>query len=229
MRFTYVTFTLVLCCVFSLYSIARGQQPSTTPADAKAGQVTAGALGACDKNISFAVAEGGQMVTRTPSFVQKWVEKNRKKYAEVCFSQVPDHKATNYLLVFSTSRSAFNGIYPTVLTNTSTSETPVSGSGTVTDNYGGSWNYNFTGTVTTTTTTTTHENLPYTDTSNTLYLHTYSQNGNLVSERWRTIMTRQGGDGANTLGYNLGSALRAIHFKEHLLKQAIEGVTRAPK
>ena len=40
----------------------------------------------------------------------------------------------------------------------------------------------------------------------------------MISERWRTITTRQGGDGANTLGYNLGAALGAIHMKEHLLK-----------
>ena len=91
-------------------------------------------------------------------------------------------------------------------TNTNTSTTPVSGNGTVTDNYGGMWNYTYDGTVTTTTTTTTttHDDLPYTDTSNTLYLRSYDQNGRVISERWRTITTRQGGDGANTLGYNLG-------------------------
>jgi hypothetical protein len=109
--------------------------------------------------------------------------------------------------------------------------TPVSGSGTVTDNYGGMWNYTYDGTVTTTTTTTTttEENLPYRDTSNTLYLHAYSQNGSLVSERWRTVTTRQGGDAGNTLGYNLGAALVTIHFKEHLLRQAVEDVTRGLK
>jgi len=113
----------------------------------------------------------------------------------LCFSQVPDPQATNYLLVFSTSQSAFNGIYPTVRTNTSTntSTTPVSGSGTVTDNYGGMWNYTYDGTATTTTTTTTttHENLPYTDTSNTLYLNSYDQQGRMISQRWRTISTLQ--------------------------------------
>lgn len=71
--------------------------------------------------------------------------------------------------------------------------------------------------------------LPYTDTSNTLYLHAYSQNGSLVSERWRTITTRQGGDGANTLGYNLGAALGAIHMRQNLLKNVVEDVTKGPK
>jgi len=107
----------------------------------------------------------------------------------------------------------------------------VSGSGTVTDNYGGMWNYTYDGTATTTTTTTTttHENLPYTDTSNTLYLNSYDQQGRMISQRWRTITTRQGGDGANTLGYNLGAALGAIHMKEHLLKSVVEDVAKGSR
>jgi hypothetical protein len=50
-----------------------------------------------------------------------------------------------------------------------------------------------------------------------------------MSERWRTITTRQGGDGADTLGYNLGAALGAIHFKEHLPKSAVGDVVKAPR
>jgi hypothetical protein len=209
------------------------QQASTTAANGKPSQVAVGAPRACDKNVSFAVAEGGQIVSRVPAFADKWISKNQKKYAGLCFSQAPDSRAANYLLVFSTSRSAFNGIYPTVRTDTSTntSTTPVSGSGTVTDNYGGMWNYTYDGTATTTTTTTTttHENLPYTDTSNTLYLNSYDQQGRMISQRWRTITTRQGGDGANTLGYNLGAALGAIHMKEHLLKSVVEDVAKGSR
>lgn len=188
---------------------------------------------ACAKNISFAVARDGQVVSRIPAFADKWVSKNARKYPEMCFSQIPNPQAANYLLVFSTSQSAFNGIYPTVRTSTSTNTntTPVSGSGMVTDNYGGMWNYTYDGTVTTTTTTTTttQENLPYTDTSNTLYLGSYDQHGRLISERWRTITTRQGGDGANTFGYNLGAALGAIHMKENLLKSVVKDVAKAPR
>jgi len=187
----------------------------------------------CEKNISFAVAEGGQVVSRVPTFADKWVSKNGKKYLGLCFSQVRNSQAANYVLVFSTSQSAFNGIYPTVRTSTSTntSTTPVSGSGTVTSSYGGMWNYTYDGTVTTTTmtTTTTQENLPYTDTSNTLYLGSYDQHGRQISERWRTVTTRQGGDGMNTLGYNLGAALGAMHVKEHLLKSVVKDVSKVQK
>ncbi len=206
---------------------------STAPITSNPNMVRPVVQTGCDKNISFAVAGGGQIVSRVPAFAEKWISKNQKKYTGLCFSQVPDPQAANYLLVFSTSQSAFNGIYPTVRTNTSTSTstTPVSGSGIVTDNYGGMWNYTYDGTATTTTTTTTttHENLPYTDTSNTLYLNSYDQHGGMISQRWRTITTRQGGDGANTLGYNLGAALGAIHMKEHLLKSVVEDVTKRSK
>jgi len=182
--------------------------------------------GQCVKNISFAVAEGGQIVSRAPQFTQKWIEKNQKKYSSLCFSQTPNPQATNYVLVFSTSRSSFNGIFPTVVTSTSTNSSPISGSGTITSNSGSMWNYTYEGTETTTTTTATEENLPYTDTTSTLYLNAYRQNGALVSQRWRSITTRQGGEGANTLGYNLGAALMAIHIKERLLKDAVEDVAK---
>jgi hypothetical protein len=163
--------------------------------------------GGCVKNISFAVAEGGQIVSRAPQFTQKWIEKNQKKYSGLCFSQTPNPEATNYVLVFSTSRSSLDGIFPTVVTSTSTNSSPISGSGTITSNSGSMWNYSYEGTETTTTTTATEENLPYTDTTSTLYVNAYRQNGALVSQRWRSITTRQGGEGANTLGYNLGAAL----------------------
>ena len=64
------------------------------------------------------------------------------------------------------------------------------------------------------------------DMTSTLYVNAYSQNGALVSQRWRSITTRQGGEGANTLGYNLGAALGAIHIKERLLKDTVEDVVK---
>lgn len=185
-------------------------------------------LSDCERNISFALAEGGQIRSAVPVFADKWVAKNQKHYDGLCFSQIPNRSASNYLLVFATSQSVFNGIFPTVRTNTTTSTTPVSGSGTVTDNYGGMWNYTYNGTATTTTTTTTYQDLPYADTTNTLYLYSYDQQGRLVSRRWRTITTRQGGDPSNTAGYNLGASLFAIHFKERLLKDAVHDISREP-
>lgn len=181
----------------------------------------------CRTNISFAVTTPGGIVPGAPKFTQKWIKKNSKNYPGFCFSQTPAPYGENYLLAFSTSQAVFNGFYPTVRTATSTAMTPVSGNGTVTDNYGNSWNFNYSGTATTTTTTTTRENVPYTDTSHTLYLYAYDQQGRLISGRWRTITTRQGGDGANTLGYNLGAALGAIRIKERLLQSVFNDVYKA--
>ncbi|HEY1462934.1 MAG TPA: hypothetical protein VGF44_05910 [Terriglobales bacterium] len=159
----------------------------------------------CQKNVSFAVAESGQIVSRVPHWIQTWIAKNPKKYSGLCFSQSPNPDSSNFLVVLSASQTSFNGLYPTLRTNTSTSVTPESGSGTVTDNNGGMWNYTYNGTVTTITTSTAQLNLPYTDTSNTLYLYGYDQQGKSISQRWRTITTRQGGDGANTSRIQFGS------------------------
>lgn len=178
----------------------------------------------CGANISFAVARGGSVEPVIPVFAQNWIRKNQKKYPDLCFAQAPNPQARNYLLVFSSSETAFQGVYPTVRTSTSVSSTPVSGSGTVTNNYGGTWNYTFDGTMTTTTTTTSQVDLPYTDTAHSIFLHVYDQNGLLVSNRWRTITTRRGGDTANTLGHNLGAALASIHIKERLLKDGLQDV-----
>jgi hypothetical protein len=40
------------------------------------------------------------------------------------------------------------------------------------------------------------------------------------------VTKRQGGDSYNTLGYNLGSALSAIHIKERLLKDVVDAITK---
>jgi hypothetical protein len=180
----------------------------------------------CTKNISIAVAENGQIVSLVPQFAAKWIKNNQKKYPGLCFSQIPNPQSMNFVLVFSTSQSSFYGIFPTVNTYTNTSTSPISGNGTVTSSYGSTWNFTYEGTATTTTTTMYHENLPYTDTDRTLYVNAYSQNGALISQRWRTTSTREGGDAYNTLGYNLGSALGAIHIKERLLRDAVDDVAK---
>jgi hypothetical protein len=190
------------------------------------GSVPTGQDAKCAKSIAFAVAEGGPVVSREPKFTRKWIEKNERKYPGICFSQTPGSQSSNYVVVFSTSQSAFNGIYPTTRTSTATNTTPVNGSGTITSNYGTTWNYTYSGSVTTTTTTTSQVNLPYTDTTRAIYAYAYDDRGDLVSRRYRTITTRQGGDGANTLGYNLGAALGSIHLRERLLKDAVEDIAR---
>ncbi|HEV2418537.1 MAG TPA: hypothetical protein VGX94_12095 [Terriglobia bacterium] len=184
--------------------------------------------GVCGKNISFGIGTPSGIAPSVPNFARKWIRKNARKYPGLCFSQSVSPNAQNFLLVFSTSQSEFSGFYPTVRTYTSTNTAPVSGSGTVTDDYGGTWDFTFDGTMTTTTTTTTQENLPYTDTANTLYLYAYDQRGQLISHHSRTISTRSGGDGMNTLGYNVGAVLVAlVDTRGRLIKDVVSDVYKA--
>lgn len=115
--------------------------PSANPLATSA--VATQAKGECSRNISFAVAENGQVSPRAPEFTQKWIQKNQKNYPGLCFSQSSNPSAISFLFVFSTAQTSFNGLNPTVRTNTQTNTTPVSGSGTVTNNIGSSWNYSY--------------------------------------------------------------------------------------
>jgi hypothetical protein len=181
----------ILTCVVSALCLA--QQPSKPDifdqVTAEKPSATRPRTPTCQKNVSFAwVSRSGEVVSETPGFADKWIAKNGNKHPSLCFDQSPASGTPNYLLVFSTSQSAFNGIHPSVKTTTTTNTSPTSGEGTAIDNHGNMWSYTFDGSVTTTTTTTTHENLPYTDTSNILYLRSYNQYGKLISERWYTFV-----------------------------------------
>lgn len=183
------------------------------------------------KIVSFAIADPkGGVHPGMAGWTENWIRKNAKKYPNVLFQQgCPIRGAENYLVVFSASASALSGFDPVVTTNTSTNTTPVSGSGTVTDNYGSTWDYTFSGDVTTTTTTTTQENIPYTIQSNTLYATAYDEHGVIVSQRWHVYNSKQGGDAANSLGYNLGSALGAINSRGRLLNAVVKDIAGKKK
>ncbi len=215
----------------SAFSLASAATPVATSAPAPPVQPTSSpvAQSGCAKNVSFGIFENGRMFVTEPSWVAHWVQKNQKHYPSICFSQTPKAGAANFLMVLSNSSQSFSGFDPVVRTNTTTETTPVSGSGRVTDTYGGMWSYTYDGTVTTTTTTTTRENVPYSLNSNSLYIYTFDEHGTLVSRRWKTLTTKQGGDPYNTLGYNLGAALSAINFKSGLLKSAVKDVCGSKK
>lgn len=199
--------------------------PPTAPTPTAARTVSKPAQEIPEKVVAFAIADGSGVHPGMPGWTQNWIRKNAKKYPGISFQQGrPVQGAQNYLIVLSASANAVSGFDPVVRTNTSTNTTPVSGSGTVTDNYGSTWNYSYDGQVTTTTTTTTHENVPYTVESNTLYATAYDENGAMISQRWHVYSTKQGGDAANSLGYNLGNALFAINAKGHLVNAVVKDI-----
>ena len=161
----------------------------------------------CTKSIAVARAASGGAQPYLPEFVANWWRKNSKHYPDVCFSQVPNASARNYLIIGSTSEKSFSGIFPTVKTYSNVSATPYNASGTVNDQYGNVWNYTATGDITTTTTTTVQENLPYTDQFTGLYMNAYDSTGRMVLATGHIYSSRTGGDAANTAGYNMGSAI----------------------
>lgn len=180
---------------------------------------------ACDIVIGFAIAGRDGVHPGVMGWTRNWINKNAKNYPNVAFQACSAKSLRNYLIVFSSSASVLNGFEPVLGSNTSTSISPVSGTGTVSNMYGSTWFYTYSGTVTTTTTTTTQENVPYTIQSNTMYATAYDEHGYIISQRWHTFSSKQGGDGANTLGYNLGSALAAINARGHLLNAVVKDIT----
>lgn len=185
--------------------------------------VSPGAAGTktCQKAITFALAQNGEIVYRLPNVSNKWLDKAERKRPNVCFLQYDARSGQeNYLVVLSSSSSAFNGLQPVFL-QTTTME-PVSGSGTVTGTQGGTWDFTYQGT--TTTTTTAQTNVPYTDTTNHFYANAYKEDGTLVGTSERAASARQGGDPSNAFGYNLTSALLSFHLEEHLLDEIVEKI-----
>ncbi len=151
------------------------------------GQTTGASSAGCSKNISFSIAEGGQPVPAIPKFVTKWIgeKKHQKDYSDLCFSQIPDPKAKNFVVVFSTLNSSFEGLVPTAHTYTRTP--PVSENQPPVGRYGGTWDYSYLGPMNTTATATI--NLQYADKYKALFVRAYNQQGGLVSQ-YRPDTTR---------------------------------------
>jgi len=129
----------------------------------------------CEKNVSFAVAEGGQPVPAVPEFVEKWTSnrKHQKEFPGLCFSQIPDGRAQNYLVIFSISSSVFAGMVPAAHTYTRTTPGPY-GAGAI-NGHGGTWDYSYSGSVTALTTST--ASLRMLDRSKTFFARVYDQQG----------------------------------------------------
>jgi len=185
----------------------------------------------CRKSVTFAVAANGSLTYRLPNVNTKWFDNAMKKNPDICFTQYGSAGAGNavqFLVVLSTSQTAFNGLYPVYRTDTSTTTIPVSGSGTITSGNGSMWNYTYQGQDTVTTTSTETTEVPYRDTTVGLYAMAYDDKGNALGLVQRSETFRQGGNPNNTLGYNLGSRLAAIHIKENLLEDALKRILAVP-
>ncbi len=208
----------------ALSSLASGQPPVAP--DEKSDDLTH--HGSCTSSVTFAIANGGGLEYRLPKIPLKWFEKTKKKFGDVCFPQldsVDNDRAGHYFVAISTSMSAFRGLYPVYHTSISTTTSPVSGNGTITSQQTGAvWDYTYNGTVTTTSTTTQRTDTPYADTTYAFYAYAYNETGRLLGTESRSQTVRQGGDGLNTLGYNLGSMLVSGNIRERLVEAILRRI-----
>jgi hypothetical protein len=134
----------------------------------------------CSKTITFAIAEGGQPVPAIPKFAAKWFGKTKhvEGYPGLCLSQMPSARSANYVVIFSTTESTFDGLTPTA--HTYSSSGPLSGNAAGASSYGGTWNYSYTGTVPPETTSSIAL-LRIDASKKVLVLRTYDQTGRKIS------------------------------------------------
>lgn len=135
----------------------------------------------CGKNVSFAVAEGGQPVPAIPKFAEKWLDGkgHRERYPTLCFSQIPSSNLSNFIVVFSTTENSFDGLKPSAQTYTTAGQ-PKDTSGGV-SSYGGTWSYAYAG-VSAPPTTDTLE-LKRDDKPKSVDIRAFDQSGKVVSRR----------------------------------------------
>ena len=144
------------------------------------GQTPASAPAACSKNVSFAVAEGGQPVPAIPKFAAKWIDKKSRQpdSKALCFSQIPSSTMSNYLVIFSTSEAMFEGLTPSAHTYTSTRAG--AGDTNMVSSYGGTWSYSYVGMPPPSTTTS--FDLRRDDRPKSLFVRVYNQQGRVISK-----------------------------------------------
>ena len=125
------------------------------------------------------MAENGQPVPAIPKFVAKWISdrKHERNRANVCFSQVPDALAQNYIMVFSTTDSTFEGLTP--IAHMYTRTMPNSQNAVVTSSHGRIWDYSYSGPVAVNNTAT--ANLKLMDKAKSFYMRVYNQHGEQLS------------------------------------------------
>jgi PEGA domain len=165
--------TLCLIALIASASLTWGQ--TTTPAPT----TSTPAASSCSKNVSFSVAEGGQPVPAIPKFALKWLDSKapREHYGGLCFSQIPSAARPNYVVVFSTSEAAFQGLTPSA--HTYTTDTPGHASTAALNSSGGTWAYAYSGPPPAATTDTL--SLRKDDKPKVLDIRAYDQTGRVVS------------------------------------------------
>jgi hypothetical protein len=121
----------------------------------------------------------GRVGSAIPIFVGQWLGKNKhgQRYPELCFSQSPDARSQNYVVVFSTAQAHLNGVVPAVMKYISSA--PVAAGDAANVEYGQMWRYTSSGSLAGASST---ESLLHTDSSSALFVRAYNEQGVMVSE-----------------------------------------------
>jgi len=176
----------------------------------------------CDQIITVAGLTPKGLALYIPPEGQRFMAKNSKNYPRMCLVQDAANLAPGvprYLLVWAYSDNAFAGFQPVQQVTTA----PVSGSGTVTNLSGAMWHFTYTGTETDIDTV----EAPYVIQSRSLYLRTYDERGNLVSQHSITMSNMAGGDASYAAGYNAGALISALwNNPSHLIKSVLRDVQK---
>ena len=143
------------------------------------GQAPASTRPACSKNVTFAITAGGQPVATVPGFAEELIstQKHQPSSRSVCFSQSPDPRAKNYVVVLSAQKESFAGLVPSVLKYVNS--TPLSEDSAIKAVYGEMWHYTLTQSAGDTDTTPSIQRI---DSGNELYVRAYNEQGVVVAE-----------------------------------------------
>jgi hypothetical protein len=143
------------------------------------GQAPASTRAACSKNVTFAVTAGGQPVATVPGFAAELIssQKHQPSSRGVCFSQSPDPRAKNYVVVFSSQKENFEGLVPSVLKYVNS--TPLSEDSAIKAVYGEMWHYSANQSAGDSDTT---ANIERIESGSDLYVRAYNEQGVVVSE-----------------------------------------------
>jgi hypothetical protein len=141
------------------------------------GAVPASATAGCGKNVSFAVVVDGQPVAALPNFALRSIGNKQQRYPGLCFSQTPDVRLKNYVVVFSAQQDAFAGLVPSVLKYYDA--TPNSENSSIDASYGEMWHYVSKQPVPQNVSTL---NMMHTDTSTILFVRAYNEQGTIISQ-----------------------------------------------
>jgi len=146
--------------------------------------VQEGQLAECTKNITLGSLRGERLVLGTPGWAEKWIEKNRKGLAKICFSDTPMRGAKNYLIVFYTTPEKGGGADNTNASLPVRQETAAGGVGVFTTKHGSTWYYAVDQNVGVTVLTHDDADGAQAQPGQVWYATAYTEEGVPVAERW---------------------------------------------